>query len=173
MCENQRMAPKKKIHAPLGLTFITQWRETCDLTQEDLAGEIDLSRSGLSKIETADAPYTQRTLEAIARTLKCEPWELLAINPSIKENGWEESFKASVHRALERGADPTDIRRVIETEAPIRALTAQEKLALETQKRITSLDQGFVASAGGHIEKLNERRGKAETSGTEDKSDKH
>jgi transcriptional regulator with XRE-family HTH domain len=71
------MAPVKKELAPLGRTYIVEWREARGLTQEQLAEGIDLSRSALSKIETSDAPYTQRTLEKMAAVLKCKPYELL------------------------------------------------------------------------------------------------
>ncbi len=71
------MAPVKKTLGELGRTYIAEWRESKGLTQEQLAEGIDLSRSTLSKIETSEAPYTQRSLEAIARVLNCQPFDLL------------------------------------------------------------------------------------------------
>lgn len=81
-CENVNMAPIKKQKLPLGKTFIAEWREASGLTQESLAEKIQMSRSALSKMETADAPYTQRTLEAIARALNCKPYDLLLRAPT-------------------------------------------------------------------------------------------
>nr|WP_250811634.1 helix-turn-helix domain-containing protein [Neorhizobium tomejilense] len=71
------MAPVKKKLAKLGRTYIAEWRDSRGLTQEQLAEGINMSRSALSKIETSDAPYTQRTLEAIADVLRCKPQDLL------------------------------------------------------------------------------------------------
>ena len=71
------MAPVKKELTELGRTYIAEWREHRGLTQEQLAERINMSRSALSKIETSGAPYTQRTLEAIARELGCSPHNLL------------------------------------------------------------------------------------------------
>lgn len=76
------MAPVKKTKTELGKTFIAEWRDSLGLKQEEVAEQIQMSRSALSKIETADAPYTQRTLEAIARALGCEPYDLLLRSPT-------------------------------------------------------------------------------------------
>lgn len=71
------MAPVKKEMLPLGKTFIAHWRTNAGMSQEELAEKINMSRSTLSKIETSDSPYTQRTLEAIAQALDCRPADLL------------------------------------------------------------------------------------------------
>ena len=47
------------------------------MTQEQLAEKVDIARSTLSKIETGESPYTQRTLEAMAEVLRCRPADLL------------------------------------------------------------------------------------------------
>jgi transcriptional regulator with XRE-family HTH domain len=75
----------KKELASLGRTYIAEWRESRDMTQEELAEGINMSRSTLSKIETADSPYTQRTLEAIASVLKCKPYDLLREPQSVEQ----------------------------------------------------------------------------------------
>jgi transcriptional regulator with XRE-family HTH domain len=93
LCDNLNMAPVKKDLRPLGRTFIAERREAAGVTQEQLAEMIDLSRSGLSKIETGSAPYTQRTLEAIAEALRCRPIDLLTLDDSPKKLVGEKQVK--------------------------------------------------------------------------------
>lgn len=62
-------------------TFIKEWREYRNLTQERLAERIDRSPGLISKIENQQGPYTQQTLEAIAGALGCQPVDLLIRNP--------------------------------------------------------------------------------------------
>lgn len=75
------MAPVKKDYPPLQKTFFAEWRESHGLTQEEAADKINISRSTLSKIETGDSIYTQRTLEEAARAYKCQPSDLLIRAP--------------------------------------------------------------------------------------------
>lgn len=76
------MAPTKKPKHRLDATYLASWREHLGLTQDEAAEKIGVSRSLLSKMETADSPYTQRTLEAAARAYGCAPFELLARDPA-------------------------------------------------------------------------------------------
>lgn len=75
------MAPVKKDHAPLGSTFIGAWREHVGKRQEDAAAAAGISRTLLSKLESGETPYTQRTLEALARVYKCRPADMLLMHP--------------------------------------------------------------------------------------------
>jgi transcriptional regulator with XRE-family HTH domain len=75
------MAPRKRDHAPLGSHFIKEWREFKELRQEDVADEIGYDGGTISKIEDRKNPYTQRTLEALARLYETTPAALLSINP--------------------------------------------------------------------------------------------
>lgn len=82
---------KQKLSRPL----IDKWREHREeMTQEALASRVadllgtSFSTSTLSRIENAKSPYSQRQLEAIAIALRCEPWELLNVDPTKPDAIW-------------------------------------------------------------------------------------
>jgi transcriptional regulator with XRE-family HTH domain len=68
--------------------FIAEWREFRGLTQEQLAGRVDLSVSSISQLENGKQGYSQPTLEALAVALSCEPGDLLMRNPMDKNAPW-------------------------------------------------------------------------------------
>ena len=78
------MAPVKKTHAPLQATFLAAWREHRKMNQDEAAAKIDVSRTLLSKMEQGKSPYSQRTLEGLARIYECEPADLLSRHPTKK-----------------------------------------------------------------------------------------
>lgn len=92
------MAPVKKDMLPLGRTFIAHWRTNAGMSQEELAEKINMSRSTLSKIETSDSPYTQRTLEAIATALACRPADLLEDPAESRKASGEAQIKDLLRR---------------------------------------------------------------------------
>jgi len=65
--------------------FFREWREFSDLSQEQAAERLDLSRSQLSKIESMQSPYKQGLLEAAAEVYGCEPWDILNRNPLLPD----------------------------------------------------------------------------------------
>lgn len=69
-------------------TFIREWREYRNLSQERLAERIGKSPGLISQIENRKGPYTQETLEAIASALLCDPADLLIRNPLDPEGLW-------------------------------------------------------------------------------------
>jgi transcriptional regulator with XRE-family HTH domain len=58
------------------------------MTQEELAGELDLSGSNISMIETGKQGYTQETLELLAGALKTDPASLLVRDPTDPDGIW-------------------------------------------------------------------------------------
>ena len=58
-------------------TYIKEWREYRQLSQEALGERLDTSGSMISRIENNETPYTQDTLEAIAEALMTDPASLL------------------------------------------------------------------------------------------------
>lgn len=66
--------------------YIKQWRIARGLNQPQLAVLAGLTGSQISQLEVGRARYTQKSLEAIARALDCEPWHLLGVDPS--EDAW-------------------------------------------------------------------------------------
>lgn len=87
-CENVKMAPVKKELRPLKRTFLKEWRDHAGMDQETAAARIDISRTLLSKIETAKSPYSQRIMEAAAEIYGCTPAQLIAVNPLDPESLW-------------------------------------------------------------------------------------
>ena len=69
-------------------TFIAQWREFRNLTQEQLAGRLEMTQSHLSMLENGKRGYTQETLEAIAHALQTDVASLLMRNPMDGEAIW-------------------------------------------------------------------------------------
>lgn len=58
-------------------TSIRAWRKHRKLTIEQLAAEIGMSTSNLSRMERGEVPYNQEHLENIASVLRCRPADLL------------------------------------------------------------------------------------------------
>ena len=105
------MAPVKKELADLGRTYIAEWREARGLTQEQLAERISMSRSTLSKMETSDSPYTQRSLEAIAVALRCKPHELLMPVVGDDQRTPEMALRSAM---IAYGVDYTQLDRAVQ-----------------------------------------------------------
>lgn len=71
--------PRLKVNAPRH--FLKQWRRYRDLTQEELAGMVEMSVATISQLENGKQGYRQETLEALADALGCGPGDLLIRNP--------------------------------------------------------------------------------------------
>jgi transcriptional regulator with XRE-family HTH domain len=68
--------------------FIREWRKFRELTQEQLAERIGITKSYLSKIESGKKRYDQPFLEAAAVALRCEPADLIIRDPLDPEGIW-------------------------------------------------------------------------------------
>lgn len=75
------MPPVRKPRPKLRRTFLKEWRDYRGLTQEQAADRLNIDRSTLSRIERGESPYNQGLLEAAAEAYRCEPWDLLNVNP--------------------------------------------------------------------------------------------
>lgn len=70
------------------VTYIAQWREFRNLTQEQLANRLEMTQSHLSMLENGKRPYTQQTLEAIADALQTDAASLLMRDPTDTDAIW-------------------------------------------------------------------------------------
>lgn len=88
-------------------TYIKEWREFRNLSQEALGERLETSGSSISRIETGEQPYTQDTLEALAHALMTEPASLLMRNPMDEDAIWEliEAGKPAQRQKLAEYAD--------------------------------------------------------------------
>ena len=77
-------------------TFLKQWREYRNLTQDDLAERLGTSKASISRIEAGQQAYTQDFLEACADALRTDPASLLMRNPTDEEAVWSLWDKAKV-----------------------------------------------------------------------------
>jgi transcriptional regulator with XRE-family HTH domain len=68
--------------------YIREWRQHRELTLEQLAERIGITKSYLSKIETGKKRYDQPFLEAAAVALQCEPADLIIRDPSDPDGIW-------------------------------------------------------------------------------------
>lgn len=75
------MAPVTKPRRKLNRTFLKEWREFRQLTQEQAAERLNISRALLSKIENAKSPYSQGFIEAAAEAYACEVADLIMRDP--------------------------------------------------------------------------------------------
>lgn len=82
------MAPVKKPKRPLGKTFLKEWREVNNLTQETAASRLGISRALLSKIENQKSPYKQPFLEAAAEAYGTSVASLLIRDPTKEDAVW-------------------------------------------------------------------------------------
>jgi transcriptional regulator with XRE-family HTH domain len=57
-------------------------RLQAELTQEQLAGKVKISRQALSEIERGTQSPSWQTLYTLSNALRCEPWDLL---PSYRQ----------------------------------------------------------------------------------------
>lgn len=136
-CENVNMAPVKKKHAPLGATYLAAWREHTTMNQDEIAEQAGISRTLLSKIEQGKSPYTQRTLEALARIYKCEPADLLSWHPVEKVA--EEQAAARLLRRLALIPDGDELRAY----AVLRSVWGTDD-AIPSQSRSRDLPQDAI-----------------------------
>jgi transcriptional regulator with XRE-family HTH domain len=63
--------------------FIREWRKAKNMTQEQLAGALNVAVSTVSQLENGKQGYSQPMLQAIANVFGCEPADLLTRNPLI------------------------------------------------------------------------------------------
>jgi transcriptional regulator with XRE-family HTH domain len=68
--------------------FIREWRKYRGLTQEQLAGRLDVDRTTISKIESGKQEYSQHFLEVTAYALRCEPADLIMRDPTQPSAIW-------------------------------------------------------------------------------------
>jgi len=80
------MPGKIQSDEPLERTFIAEWREFRGITQEKLAELSNTTKQSISRIEAGKQVYTQKSLEAIARALRCRPADLLLRDPTKAED---------------------------------------------------------------------------------------
>lgn len=78
------MAQKARFH----VTFIRVWRQSKQLSLEQLASRIPMDKGNLSKVERGLLPYNQEMLERIADALGTDPASLLIRNPADPEGIW-------------------------------------------------------------------------------------
>lgn len=78
------MAPIPKPKRDRTKHFFREWREHRDLTQEQAIGRLGWSQSKISRIEAGLTPYNQDDVEAAAEAYRCEPWQIISVDP-IKE----------------------------------------------------------------------------------------
>jgi transcriptional regulator with XRE-family HTH domain len=51
------------------------------MSQEEVAERLEIDRSTISRIERGESPYDQDILERLALVYRCDPEDLIAINP--------------------------------------------------------------------------------------------
>jgi transcriptional regulator with XRE-family HTH domain len=65
--------------------YLYEWRKSRGKNLDDLAAEVRLSISQLSRVENGLQAYTQQILEGYARALGCRPSDLIGRPPTYPE----------------------------------------------------------------------------------------
>lgn len=78
---NTRVSPRPKPARPRH--YVKEWRQYRSLTQEQLAERIGKTHGAISQLERGLVDYTQGMIEALAYALRCEPGDLLSVNPLV------------------------------------------------------------------------------------------
>lgn len=66
-------------------TFLKEWRIAQAFSVEDLALRSGVAASHITAMETRSLDYTGDQLNAVAESLGCEPWRILAGPPAAEE----------------------------------------------------------------------------------------
>lgn len=113
------------------LNYIREWRtEFAGLSIDALGAKAGLSGSMISQLERGRATYTQNSLEAIAKALGIQAWQLLAGPPSANEELWRHVLAAAVPEENLTGI--TDANRLVLQ----RIVTNNCKAAIATAKEL-------------------------------------
>lgn len=65
--------------------YLREWRKHRGLTLEELGARIGTTKGRVSEIERGVRRYNEGLIEAFAKALDCEPWELLGKDPSADD----------------------------------------------------------------------------------------
>jgi transcriptional regulator with XRE-family HTH domain len=85
----KRVVPRFKAPTvPRRRIFLKQWREYRGLTQEQLAERVGWSVGNVSQLERGLQGYSQEGLEALAEALRCDPGQLLTVDPTGDDAMW-------------------------------------------------------------------------------------
>jgi transcriptional regulator with XRE-family HTH domain len=76
------MAPVKKPDHSRHRHFMYEWRKHRDKSQEAVADAVEIDRTTYSKIERGKLPYNQDFLERLAVVFRCEPADILSVDPT-------------------------------------------------------------------------------------------
>ncbi len=82
------MPPRSRQKTQRQRTFLKEWREYRNLTQEKAAERVGIEQPTLSRIERGISPYSQDFLERLADAYMCEPADLLIRNPLAPDAVW-------------------------------------------------------------------------------------
>lgn len=69
-------------------TFLKQWRNFRDMTQEALAEKADMTPPSISQLESGNQGFTDKSLARLAGALDCTPADLLVHDPSREDSFW-------------------------------------------------------------------------------------
>jgi len=87
--------------------FLPEWRKFRGFSQERLAERAGFGSKGyISELESGERRYNEDMLKLFADALGCQPWEILSVNPSLRD----QQLPAGVQRIVE------EVRRVPEGE---------------------------------------------------------
>lgn len=82
-----KVTPRPKVRPRLR-TFFREWRKYRELTLEVAAERAGMTAGNLSAMERGAQGYTQAGLEALAEVYRCDPGQLLTVDPTKDDAIW-------------------------------------------------------------------------------------
>lgn len=79
-----RPAQPKRPPASRPRHYVREWRKHRHLTQEQLAGRLEVSRGLIAQYENGTTKIPEDMIYALADAFQCDPWDLFRVNP-LKE----------------------------------------------------------------------------------------
>jgi transcriptional regulator with XRE-family HTH domain len=89
--------------------YVKEWRKHFGLSVDKLGEVAGISGSMISQLERGKTTYTQNTLEALAKAMHLQPWQLLACGPDENQELWRTVMNRSDRRALLDGVDEAEL----------------------------------------------------------------
>lgn len=94
--------------------YVKEWRKHFGFSVDKLGEVAGISGSMISQLERGKTTYTQNTLEALARAMNLQPWQLLACGPDENAELWRTVMSRSDRRELLADVDDDEKALLIE-----------------------------------------------------------
>jgi transcriptional regulator with XRE-family HTH domain len=113
-----KMAKRFRHGRSRGSHFLRQWREYRDLSEDQVATAMGISKASVSRVETGETPYTQDFIEAYALAVDCTAADLITRPPDDPDGLWSVWEKLRRSSAQDRARAARVLKAFFEEPAP-------------------------------------------------------